>query len=174
MAALSLLVIAPALAMSLTFAPRPAWSLRSARAPLTPTCTAAMLVEWINTAGSAAAGSDFYDLEFTNQSAASCAISGYPAVAAVNLAGHLLGKASSHGALRAPAKVLVHVGESAISVVQIADVSNFQVAKCGPTSAAGFRVTLPGAIASKIVAFPFKACAKPGPAFLFAQAVQTT
>lgn len=131
-----------------------------------------MLVEWVNTRGSAAAGSHFYDLEFTNQSTTSCAISGYPAVAAVNLASHPIGSASAHGAIQAPAKVLVHVGESAIAVVQIADVSNFPVAKCGPTTAAGFRVTVPGALASKVIALPSRACTRPGSALLFAQALQ--
>ena len=53
----------------------------------TPACSASSLVVWLDTQGSGAAGSSFYELQFTNLSRRSCRLAGYPGVSAVDLGG---------------------------------------------------------------------------------------
>src|SRR5262245_45816415 len=64
---------------------------RSAAHAVVPGCETPGLVIWLNTDGDAAAGSVFYNLEFTNLSGHSCTLNGFPFINAVSLTGSLLG-----------------------------------------------------------------------------------
>lgn len=57
-----------------------------AGAQTTKPCTTAGLVVWLNTQTNHAAGSAYYELEFTNLSGRGCVLRGYPGVSAANLA----------------------------------------------------------------------------------------
>jgi hypothetical protein len=131
-----------------------------------PQCSTAGLVLWLDTQGSGAAGSTYYDLELTNLSGRPCTLFGYPGVSAVTLGGRQLGSAASRDRVHAPVSVALANDATATVVLQIVDVSNFPPADCSPTTAAGLRVYPPNQRAAKIVPYPFGACARPGPTFL--------
>jgi hypothetical protein len=149
-----------------------------------PRCTTDELVVWLDTRGNGAAGSTYYDLEFTNLSTHACSISGYPGVSALNFSGQQLGNAAGHDAEH-PATLITlssgaahegldgfATGNTATVVLQITDTGNYPPSTCASVAAAGLRVYPPDQTASKIVPFPFGACSRRGPLFLHVEAVQ--
>jgi hypothetical protein len=150
-----------------------------------PRCTTAQLVVWLDTSGSGAAGSSYYNLEFTNLSAHSCSLIGYPGVSAISVAGQQLGSAASHDAEHPAALITLssgsanagldgfQTGNTATVVLQITDASNYPNATCRRVAAAGLRVYPPNQTASKLVSFPFVACSHHGPLVLHVESVQT-
>jgi hypothetical protein len=156
-----------------------------ASATTAPRCTTSELVVWLNTRGSGTAGSTYYDLEFTNLSAHTCSIVGYPGVSALNFAGQQLGNAAGHDGEHASALITLasgaaqtglegfQTGNTATVVLQITDTGNYPPSTCGRVAAAGLRVYPPDQTASKVVPFPFVACSHRGPLFLHVESVQT-
>lgn len=135
-----------------------------------PRCAASGLVVWLDTRGSAAAGSSYYTLEFTNLSGHACTLAGYPGVSAIDRAGHQVGSAAG----RNPSPVrLVRLarGDTATAVLQIVQAANFPPAACHRVTAAGLRVYPPNQTAARIVPFPFPACSRRGPVFLQVKAL---
>jgi Domain of unknown function (DUF4232) len=139
----------------------------------TPTCSTGRMVVWLDTNGDHAAGSAFYHLEFTNLSSRPCTLRGYPGVSAVTLTGRQVGTPASRNPAQPVRTVTLAGGASAAAVLQIANAQNFPQADCRPTTAAGLRIYPPNSTASRLVPFPFLACARAGPSFLHVQAVQT-
>ena len=137
-----------------------------------PACTTTGLDLWLDTSGTGAAGTIYYQLHFTNLSGGTCTLLGYPGVSGVTLAGTQLGSAAARNHSVTPQLVTLTNGSTATAIVGIAQTSLFQPAKCGPVTAAGLRVYPPGQTASKIVPFPFGACAKTGPVYLTTMAVK--
>jgi len=126
--------------------------------PAYPACTAAGLVNWLNTQGQGAAGTIYYELRFTNLSGHTCTLMGYPKVTAVNLSNGQL------GGVAPKVTAYVHVvtlanGATARANLGIVQAGNFTPSVCHPTMAAGLRVYAPGQASAKIVPFPFAACA---------------
>jgi len=140
-----------------------------------PRCATAGLVVWMNTQGSAAAGSIFYTLEFTNLSGHACTLRGYPGVSAVSLGGRRLGRPAAWVPPGAPVVRLAR-GASAYAVLQYSDVvtSNSGPQPCDAATAAGLRVYPPDQTASKIVPFPLTACTRRGLVYMSVRPVQTT
>jgi Protein of unknown function (DUF4232) len=138
----------------------------------TPKCATSGLVVWLNTQGDGAAGSISYTLEFTNLSARTCTVGGYPGVSAVNLAGHQLGSAASRDTAHTPRTVTLTSGASAVATLRIVEAGNFPSTTCHQVTAAGLRVFPPNLTASKVVPFPFSACSSTGPVYLTIRAVQ--
>lgn len=126
-----------------------------------PRCKASGLAVWLNTEANNAAGSSFYHLEFTNLRNRTCVLKGYPEVAAVNLADQRLGSLASREFAR-PRAVRIAPEGSATAVLRIARAGNYSRNECHPTMAAGLRVFPPGQTGSRIVSYPFPACAKSG------------
>jgi hypothetical protein len=139
----------------------------------TSRCVTARLVVWLGSQGSRTAGSTYYKLELTNLSGKACTLRGYPGVSAVSLAGRRLGSAASRNAVHPPRSITLRAGATATAVVQIVDAHNFPRSSCHPTTAAGLRVYPPGETASKLVPFPFLACAHTGAEYLSVEAVQS-
>jgi len=137
-----------------------------------PSCSTAGMVVWLNTQGNGTAGSIYYDLEFTNLSGRTCTLYGYPGVSGVTLSGRQLGSAASRNPAQPRSTVSIADGASALTPLQIVNVGNFSQSVCGPTTAAGLRVYPPNQRASKIVPFPFGACARSGPIYLSVQVVR--
>jgi Protein of unknown function (DUF4232) len=136
------------------------------------TCKTADLVVWLNTQGNATAGSTYFALEFTNLSARTCTMRGYPGVSAVDLNGRTLGSAGS----RLPAAVrtvTLATGATAEAVLRIVEADNFPPSTCRRVEAAGVRVFPPNQTAARIVPFPFRACSRSGPVILQVKAVAT-
>ena len=102
----------------------------------TPACSASSLVVWLDTQGNGAAGSSYYDLQFTNLSRQACSLLGYPGVSATNLAGSQVGKAASRDAVHPAASVTLPAGGSAHTILRITDAGNYPKSACGPVTAA--------------------------------------
>lgn len=144
----------------------------------TPACATSGLVVWLDTMGNGAAGTTYYNLEFTNLSGHACKLVGYPGVSGIGLSGRQLGSAASRDGAHAPATVTLAsgttvnmVGTTATVILAITDVANFPAASCHPVTAAGLRVFPPNQRASKLIPFPFRACSS-GPSYLHVEAVQ--
>ncbi|HEV3267275.1 MAG TPA: DUF4232 domain-containing protein [Acidimicrobiales bacterium] len=147
-------------------------------------CTTSNLVVWLNTVGNGAAGSSYYDLNFTNLSAHACTLIGYPGVSGVSLFNQQVGSSAARDSTVAPSVITLTSAISARGllsatthntatvILQITEVGNFPTSMCRQISAAGLRVYPPGQTTSKVVAFPFAACAKGGPRYLHVEAVQ--
>lgn len=141
-------------------------------AAATPACQSSSLVVWLNTQGSGAAGSSYYNLEFTNLGAGSCTLNGYPGVSGISLSGTQLGSPGSRDPQHRPAAVTLAPRATAHAVLRIVDALNYPKSACGPLSAAGVRVYPPGQTAAKIVPYPFLACSRTGSNYLSVEAVQ--
>ncbi|MGB9186041.1 MAG: DUF4232 domain-containing protein [Solirubrobacteraceae bacterium] len=129
----------------------------SATSASTPACSAAGLVNWIDTNSNGAAGTIFYQLQFTNLSGRRCTLRGYPGVSGVDLRGHRLGAAARRSTN--PVRVIaLNNGATAKAVLGIVEAGNFPPATCKPTTAAGLRVFAPNQSTSKLIPFPFGVC----------------
>jgi Protein of unknown function (DUF4232) len=164
------------------------WGLPSApassAAAVAPACTTANLDVWLNTEGNGAAGSSYYNLNFTNLSAHTCTMRGYPGVSGITQAGIQLGSAASRNPEHAPSLVTLTSAKTAHGfsdstshntatvILQITDVYNFPSASCGPITAAGLRIYPPGQKESTVVPFPFVACANSKSVYLHTEVVQ--
>jgi hypothetical protein len=137
----------------------------------TPACATSGLDVWLNTQGNGAAGTIYYNLEFTNLSGATCTLFGYPGVSATDLSGNQLGSAAIRLGGTTQTVTLAN-GATATAMVGIVEGGIFPPAQCGPVTAAGLRVYPPGQAQSKRVPFPFAACSKTGPAYLKIMPVQ--
>jgi Protein of unknown function (DUF4232) len=143
-----------------------------ASAATVPRCTTSGLVVWLDTHPGGTAGSLIYRLELTNLSGRTCSVFGYPGVSAVDLAGRQLGSSATRDHARVAHTVTLRNGHTAVSLVRIVNVGNFPSASCGPVMAAGLRVFPPNSATSKIVPFPFRACSRTAPTYLFVRVVQ--
>jgi hypothetical protein len=165
-------VLAPAVALAASPSPAAARSAASASR-----CTTPGLVVWLNVPpGNHYAGGAYYYLEFTNLSGYSCTLSGYPGVSAVSLSGASLGSPAGWGVVKFAA-VSLAPGVTATAGLQISDPTDFG-SRCllpgrpgRPPTAAGLRVYPPDQSVSKVIPYPFPACAHPGPVYLHADPV---
>ena len=138
-----------------------------------PACSSRALDVWLNTQGSGtAAGSSYYKLEFTNLSAHTCTLRGYPGVSAIAANGRQLGSAGGRNSAHPTRTVALPRGGSAVAVLQITDAHNFPPSSCRLVTAAGIRVYAPGTTEAKTVPFPFPTCAKAGRVTLHTESVQ--
>jgi Protein of unknown function (DUF4232) len=131
-----------------------------------PGCLTSQVTVWVGVPGGATAGSTYYELEFSDTSTAACSLSGFPGVSAITAAGAQLGSPAGWDHSSTPHTVILTPGETAHTVLQIADVANYPSGTCKPANAAGLRIYPPNQRASRTVAFPFRACGKAGPVYL--------
>jgi hypothetical protein len=99
-----------------------------------------------------------YPLDFTNVSGASCALAGYPEVAAYRGNGVQVGAAAGDD-LSAVRRVLLGPGQTAHATLD----ASVPAARCGPVHAAGLRVVTPGQAAVRYVRRPLTACTARAP-----------
>jgi hypothetical protein len=152
---------------ALSFAGGRAAAATPASSAAPPACQTSGLVIWINTQSNGAAGTIFYTLNFTNLSGHACMLRGFPGVSAVNLHGHMLGKAATRNSGQTIKSVTLTTGHTAHAVLGIVEVGALSPTTCPPTLAAGLRVFPPNQSASKVIPFPFQACGGTGgPRFL--------
>ncbi len=131
----------------------------SAVPPAPSPCNTSGLVIWSNNgAGGGTAGSVFYRIRFTNLSGHTCTLSGFPRVAAVDLAGKRIGAPAQHEAGQKPKTVELSNGATATAQLRVVDAANFSPSACHPVTAAGLRVTPPGQSKSRLVPLPFPTC----------------
>ncbi len=128
---------------------------------------------WLNdSAGGGAAGSFYYDLEFTNLSGRACTLTGYPGVSAVTLGGARIGAPARREPVATTGSVRLGAGASAVAILRIADAGNFEASACRGTLAAGLRVFPPGQTVSRLVPFPFETCSSSAVATLSVRAMR--
>jgi hypothetical protein len=156
---------APARPAPRVTAPRVTAQYRTTARVTAPACETPGLVIWLDTSGDGAAGSVFYDLEFTNLSAHACTLNGFPFINAVSLTGSRLGRRAAFEQA-VPHAVTLGVGQTVKAVLQIVDVGNLPPSQCKPVDAAGLRVFPPNQTRAKAVPFPFGACSASGPVYL--------
>ena len=117
----------------------------------------------------------YYTLEFTNVSARSCSLYGYPDVSAYAgqaSGGTQIGSAAAHDTSVRPRPVTLAPGQTAHSVLGVASITTFQSTECAQVTAAELRVTLPDQLRPAFVPIHLSACSKKGPEFLSVQAIQ--
>jgi Protein of unknown function (DUF4232) len=153
----------------------------SSSAPAAPTaaatkaCPASGLVVWAGEEpGGGAAGSVYYRIEFTNLSTATCTVSGYPKVNAVDLKGGRIGAFATHEPGKAAKPVTLAPGQCATATLRIVDALNFPAAKCKATTAAGLRVGVPGGSGNKVAPLAFETCVRAASQTLSVASVQAT
>ncbi len=106
------------------------------------------------------AGSSLLPIEFTNTSAVSCTMSGYPAVSfTTGASGTQIGAAAVPDRAVKAVSVLLSPGGQAHAWLQVLSAGNYPAAKCRPATAAGLRIDLPGAAAPNFIRHQFAACA---------------
>jgi hypothetical protein len=134
-------------------------------------CSTSTLVVWLDTQANGAAGSVTYNIEFTNLSTHTCTLGGYPGVSAVSLGSRQLGTSASRDTARRPHTVSLPPGHTRSASLRIVDAGNFPASSCHPVTAAGIRVFPPNQTVAKVIPFPFAACSRSGPTYLFVRAV---
>lgn len=133
----------------------------AADAAATKACPASGLVIWAGEEpGGATAGSVYYRIEFTNLTTATCTVSGYPKVNAVDLKGRRIGAFATHEPGKKARRVTLAPGQSATATLRIVDALNFPANKCKAITAAGLRVSVPGGSGSKIAPLAFETCVR--------------
>lgn len=133
----------------------------AAAAATAPKCPASGLVIWAGEEpGGGAAGSVYYRIELTNLTTATCTVSGYPKVSAVDLKSRRIGAFATHEKGKKAKAVTLAPGASASATLRIVDALNFPAAKCKATTAAGLRVSVPGGSGTKIAPLVFETCAR--------------
>ena len=125
-----------------------------------PACTAAGLVNWLDTNANGTAGTMYYSLKFTNLSGHACTLLGYPGVSAVSLANTQIGAPATRNTSPVHPLVLIN-GGSVHATLGVTDVAFLSLPSCHPTTAAGLRVFAPNQTASKIIPFPIRVCGTP-------------
>jgi hypothetical protein len=156
--------LAPALAAPVSLA-------KGGSVAAAPSCLTSGLVIWLDTAGNGAAGSVYYNLYFTNLSARTCRLRGYPRVSAVNLTGRQVGRAASRESVGKPTTVTLQREATAAALLRVVDAANFTASACHEATAAGLRVYPPGQARSKVIPFPFKVCSLTGVGVLSVRAL---
>src|SRR6516225_7560501 len=116
-------ILLPGVALAASAAP--AQSVPHATAP---GCETPGLVIWLDTYGNGAAGSIFYNLEFSNLSGHTCTLNGFPFINAVSLNGSLLGRHA--GITGGPAhQLILNQGQTVTAALQIVNVLNFTTSR---------------------------------------------
>lgn len=142
---------------------------RSAAGPAR--CVAAGLRIWLAPRNRVTGATARYLLEFTNVSGGPCTLAGYPQVAAYRGKGVQVGSLAAHDTSAAAHRVLLAPGQTAHAVVDAV----VPTARCGPVSASGLRVVVPGQASARDVRRPLTACtahAARGRGYLMVRAVQ--
>ena len=124
------------------------------------------------------AGTTYYTLEFTNISARTCSLYGYPEVSAYvgsQAAGIQIGSPATDDTAIRPRQVMLAPGATAHSVLRVTGISRFQPAACARVTAPELRVVLPDQGLREppaLVPIALPACSNKGPKFLSVQAIQ--
>lgn len=150
----------------------------------TTSCTTSDVVVWLNTSASGTAGSDYYNVNFTNLSSQSCTLEGYPGVTGLSLTSTQLGSAAARdkahaaklftlvSARTAKGLAAANTKNSVTAILQITDAGNYPASTCAQATAAGLSITPPGQSTAKVIPYPFVACTKSGPKYLHVEAIQ--
>ena len=131
----------------------------STSASVTGCATSALKVAVNTSKPGAAAGSVYYPVDFTNTSASTCTLFGYPGVSFVTgPSGTLMGRAATRNPVKPAATVTLAPGQVAHATLQVAAAGNYSPAQCKPVTAHWLRVFPPNQTAALDVHFTTQAC----------------
>lgn len=135
-------------------------------APRVASCATSQLTVWMGVPGDAAAGSFYYELQFSNTGTTTCQLYGFPGVSALNGSGAQLGSPAGWGNAVPPATVVLTPGATSHVVLRVTDVYNYPPSTCQPAAATALRIYPPNQTAAVQLPFSFEACSKAGPVYL--------
>jgi Protein of unknown function (DUF4232) len=147
----------------------------SVPASAAPACSTASLSVWVNlSAGSVAAGTTSWPLDFTNTGSRACTLSGYPGVSATNANGGQLGRAADRQPIFKPRTVTIPAGGTAHAYLFWLQVLNFAPSGCKLATASLLKVYPPGQRSAADTFFSMQVCrsTKPLYQYLWVSAVQ--
>ena len=140
----------------------------SAAPAATPGCSTANLAVWVDVSqGSAAAGTIYYPLDFTNTGSHACSLFGYPGVSALNADQGQIGRAAGRNPLYKAKTVTIPAGGSAHAILSWVQVGNFTPSQCKPTIASYLRVFPPNKKAAALGFFSLPGCRSTKPLFTY-------
>jgi hypothetical protein len=149
-----------------------ATSAASAAPAVPPVCATGNLAVWVNVdGGSAAAGTWFYPLEFTNISNHTCRMLGYPGVSATNAAGKQLGDAARRYPAFAAKWVTIAAGGTAHALFGYG-AAEVSTSGCKPVTASFLKVYPPSRTSARHAFFDFPSCTLPHHTYLLVSVIQ--
>jgi len=127
-----------------------------------PCATSALKVAVPAGNGNAAAGSSYYPVQFSNASATSCTLYGYPGVSFVTApGGSQIGPAATRNPAFPRQLITLAPGQVAHAELQVVDAENYPPADCGLVTARWLKIYPPNQTAPAYVGFTARACSKP-------------
>jgi hypothetical protein len=134
-------------------------------ARVVPACRATQLTAWQAIPFDGAAGSFYYQLEFSNVSHTTCSLFGFPGVAAIDSKNRILGRPATHeGGPRL--RVVLAPGATAHAVLRVIDVGVFPTRRCRPANAAGLQIFPPNTSQASIIPQSLRACSSRAVSYL--------
>lgn len=125
-----------------------------------PCATSALHVA-VSPSQGVAAGSAYYPIVFTNASAASCTLYGYPGVSFVTgTGGSLIGIPATENPTHPRQLITLAPGQAGHAELQVVDAQNYPPADCGMVTAHWLRVYPPNQTAPLYTGFTAQACTK--------------
>jgi Protein of unknown function (DUF4232) len=147
----------------------------SVPASAAPACSTASLSVWVNlSAGSVAAGTTSWPLDFTNTGSHACTLYGYPGASATNANGGQLGRAADRQPIFKAKTVTIPAGGTAHAYLFWLEVLNFTPSGCKLGTASLLKVYPPGQRSAADTFFSLPVCrsTKPLQEYLFVSTVQ--
>ena len=134
-------------------------------ARVVPACRATQLTAWQAIPFDGAAGSFYYQLEFSNVSRTTCRLFGFPGVAALDSQNRILGRpATREGG--PSVRVVLAPGATAHAVLRLIDVGVFPTRMCRPTTAAGLQIFPPNTSDASIISESLRVCSSRAVSYL--------
>jgi hypothetical protein len=109
-----------------------------------------------------AAGTIYYNIDFTNTSSSSCILPGYPGVSLVSAgstAGRQIGADAKRSTITASHPITVAPGQTAHALLGIIEAGAFPASKCHPVTAHWLKVFPPDQTVAAYVSFSTQTCA---------------
>jgi Protein of unknown function (DUF4232) len=134
-------------------------------ARVVPACRATQLTVWQAIPADGAAGSFYYQLEFSNVSRTTCTLFGFPGVAAIDTQNRILGRPAAREA-GPSARVVLAPAATAHAVLRLIDVGVFSTRTCRPTTAAALQVFPPNTSQASVISEPLQVCSSRAVSYL--------
>jgi Protein of unknown function (DUF4232) len=136
-----------------------------------PACATAILKGSLGP-GSAAAGSSYYPIVFTNTSGSACTLYGYPGVSFVTASGSQVGASATEDPVYPRQLVTLAPGGTAHAELRIATAQNYPAATCSPVAVSTLKVFPPGQTSALSIPVTSTGCTNTSVQILDVQTVQ--
>jgi hypothetical protein len=137
-----------------------------------PACGSAVLKGSLGP-GSAAAGSSYYAIDFTNTSSSACTLYGYPGVSFVNASGGQVGAPATEDSVYPRQLVTLAAGGTAHAELRIVVAQNYPSSTCSPVAVSQLKVFPPGQTSALFIPLSSTGCTNSSVQILDVQTVQS-